>query len=351
LDYEGIALRAGQLEQVLSRPDYRHHGLVKLQIKRFMQVVRERQMDLSFIWGIPYYYRQYGYSYCLDGNTSELLPATRIPADSTGQPGPYTLRPATLDDIPALTDLYRAAMRPLQFSVRRSPEHWRYLLEWARLPVQMVVDRRTAQAVGYLGLQKPLTQEQAAAGHITIVESGLVNQQAGLAVFQALKAQTGGEILISWPHNGTLARLARLFGSVTLPGGQWLFHIPDLAGFLTRLGPVFERRLADSDCAGVTTNLIINLFRQAYRLCFASGKLASVESLGFVDSSMGADGGDLLIPPEAIVRLVFGYRGLDQLLDAWPDIVVKPTARRLVDVLFPHMDSYLYSTYAYFGES
>ncbi|RPJ49672.1 MAG: hypothetical protein EHM21_06550 [Chloroflexi bacterium] len=99
----------------------------------------------------------------------------------------------------------------------------------------------------------------------------------------------------------------------------------------------------------MTTNLVINLFRQAYRLCFKSGKLHGVETLGFVDSSMGSDGGDLLIPPDALVRLIFGYRGLDQLRDAWPDIVIKPAARRLVDVLFPHMDSYLYSTYAYFG--
>ncbi|RPJ39755.1 MAG: GNAT family N-acetyltransferase [Chloroflexi bacterium] len=125
-DYEGIPIKAGQLEQVLSRPDYRRHGLVKLQIRRFMQVVRERGLDVTFIWGIPYYYRQYGYTYCLDGDTFELLPASRIPA--TVQNSAYTLRPATLADIPVLTELYQNAMRPLQFSVLRSPEHWRYLL-------------------------------------------------------------------------------------------------------------------------------------------------------------------------------------------------------------------------------
>ena len=60
---------------------------------------------------------------------------------------------------------------------------------------------------------------------------------------------------------------------------------------------------------------------------------------------MGADGGHLCIPPEAFVRLVFGYRSLEQLFDAWPDIIVKRAIRHLIDVLFPLMPSYLYTPY------
>ena len=153
---------------------------------------------------------------------------------------------------------------------------------------------------------------------------------------------------MTWPQNNPLTRLARNFGSVTLTGCQWLVHITDLISFLTKITPVLEKRLAASDCAGITRNVIINLFRQAYRLHILSGKIARVEALGFVDASMGADGGDLCIPPEALVRLVFGYRGLEELRDAWPDLVIKPECRRIIEVLFPKMDSYINTTYAYF---
>ena len=43
---------------------------------------------------------------------------------------------------------------------------------------------------------------------------------------------------------------------------------------------------------------------------------------------MLGDEGDpsfLCIPPEAFVRLALGYRGLEELRDAWPDIVVNGT--------------------------
>ena len=344
LDYEGIPLQAAQLEQVLTRPDYRQHGLVRLQINRFMQTVSERQFDLSFIWGIPYYYRQFGYSYCLEGNTFELLPVWRIPAEIPSQPNQYILRSASVEDIPVLIEHYQASMRHLQLKVQRSPDHWYYLLEWAKFPVYLIQDQSSGQVVGYIGLMKPTGSSP-----VTVVESGVWNHEVGLGVLRALKALTGSEIKVCWPEQGTLANLAHLLGSRTFPGGQWLLHITDPVGFLSRIAPALEERLAASDCAGLTRDIVINLFRRAYRMCFSGGRLACVKPLGFVDSSMGADGGDLCIPPEAFTRLVFGYRSLNQLFDAWPDITVKPECQRLFEVLFPKMNAYLYSTYSYFG--
>ena len=341
--YEGVSLRAAQLEQVLSHPEYRRHGLVRIQIKRFMQMVTERQFDLSFIWGIPYYYRQYSYGYCIDGSVCEAIPAWRIPVTGEGVSTAYSLKPASLADIPALAEIYDRVSGQLQLHATRSQAHWQYLLEKARFPIRVVEDRRTGKVAGYIACHNNANRSR-----IAVIESGILNQEVGIAILQALKKETGGEIQVSWPQNNPLTRLVRDFGSVTQPGGQWLFHITNPAGFFTKITPVLEKRLAASDCENLTKNIIINLFRQAYRLCFVSGKISSVDSLGFVDASMGADGGDLCIPPEALVRLVLGYRDIENLRDAWPDIVLKAECRRVIEVLFPKMDSYLNIPYAYF---
>jgi hypothetical protein len=65
---------------------------------------------------------------------------------------------------------------------------------------------------------------------------------------------------------------------------------------------------------------------------------------------MGADPGDLLIPPDAFVRLVMGYRRLDDLFDAWPDILVKPEMQGLIEALFPPLSSFLCTPYHFLGE-
>ena len=98
MEFEGIHLRAAQLEQVLSHPDFRRQGLIKILVRRFMAAVQERGLDLSFIWGIPYYYRQYGYTYAIEGNCYESLPSARIPDTSQAGSNPYSFRQAALSD-------------------------------------------------------------------------------------------------------------------------------------------------------------------------------------------------------------------------------------------------------------
>lgn len=76
---------------------------------------------------------------------------------------------------------------------------------------------------------------------------------------------------------------------------------------------------------------------------FEKGRLRSVCSLGFVDTSYPypPEAGEIQIPPDAFVRLLLGFRDLNELADAWPDIRIKPGFGLLLDVLFPRMDSYL----------
>ena len=342
--YEEATLDVAQLEMVVARPEYRRRGLIRAQIQRFHQMVLERGFHLSLIEGIPYYYRQFGYTYAIDHRGYDSLPVWCIPDVPTGLAGRYALRPATPEDAPLLTELYREAMAPLQFAARRDEGYWRFLLERAQYPVRLVERRPNGYAVGYV-VTAPLGDQ----GGLRVLESAVAEREAGLALLAALKGESAGEIQLGWPESGTLVQIGRSLGGAPLPAYQWLLRIPDVPRLLAAIGPCLERRLAASPCARLTADIRLNLYREAFSLRFQAGKLAGAEPLGFVDSSMGADGGDLCIPPEAFVRLVTGYRRLGELYDSWPDIVVKPAVRQVIEVLFPRMSSYLCMPYLYLG--
>jgi predicted acetyltransferase len=342
LCFAGVDLRAAQLEMVLTRPDYRSRGLVRTQMRHFEQVVIQRGFDLSFIWGIPYYYRQYGYAYTIEGATFESLPVWRIPDKPLGETLYLRLRPAGLADVPCLTECFDRANADLDLSTRRSPEYWYYVLEAARHPVELMERAESGEVLGYAVILR-------SGKAVTILENSLTDAMTALALLQTLKSQASEQIQISWPSNTAFGALAQHLGSQTVPGGQWLLRIPDMVRLLNKLCPMFGHRLANSAWHDLTAEITVNLFREAFRLRFEQGKLTSVQSLGFVDASMGADGGDLCIPPEAFLRLLFGYRALDELFDAWPDIVVKPEARSLLNTLFPRLQPYLYTPYHYLG--
>jgi hypothetical protein len=195
-------------------------------------------------------------------------------------------------------------MASLQLSTLRSLDDWRYLLAWAEYPLRLVEDRHDQSAVGYI-CSRTLTNGRG----IQVIESGITDYSTGIAVLHQLKTETSGDIQLGWPQTNILVQIGRNLGGSPIPGDQWLL-----------------------------------------RIHFASGRLRNVASIGFVDASMGADGGDLCIPPDAFVRLVLGYRDLDELQDAWPDIVVKPESRYLCHILFPKVNAYFCMPYLFYGQ-
>ena len=338
--YEDVVLNVAMLEMVVTHPAYRRRGLVRAQVRRFHHMVARRGFDLCIIQGIPYYYRQYGYVYALDHASGGLLPARSIPGAPPGVISPYRLRPATPDDAETLAGLYREAMAGYQVYVHRPLDYWRYLLRWGRYPVRWVEDVRTGRAVGYACVSLRPDGRRA-----WVRESSATSHEVGMAILQRLKAEACGEIQLDGGAADTLVRLARDLGSRLRACDQWLLRIPDVARFLARSGLALERRLARSGCPGLTGDLCVNLFREAIVLHFEAGRLLEAEPAGFVDASLGADGGDLCIPPQAFVRLVFGYRSLDELRDAWPDIVVKPGSRDVLEALFPRLSAHIHMPY------
>ncbi len=337
--YAGVDLRVAMLEMVLTHRNYRGRGLVRTLINQFHKRVQEQQYDFCLIWGIPYFYRQFGYGYAIDGEIRESLPVWLIPDGPTTA---YRLRPAMMADIPQLMAFYGQAMSPLDLHIVRDAVYWGYLLQHAQHPIALLEEIETGQTLGYASILR-------SAERLVVLESSLPTAAAGMTLLQHLKVGSAAEIQIAWPASSTLVQLARSLGSHQLLGSQWLLRIPDLAHFISRIAPILENRLAASPWRGLNAEMIVNTFREAHRLRFVDGRLAGIDPLGFVDASMGADGGHLCIPPDALLRLIFGYRRLDELFDAWPDLLVKPEARHLFETLWPRLDSYLYTPYHYLG--
>jgi GNAT superfamily N-acetyltransferase len=342
--YEEIPLEVAMLENVATHPDYRRRGLMRAQVKRFHQMVSARRYDLSIVWGIPYFYRQFGYAYAIDLHGSDTIPAWAIPDAAEGEVSPYALRQASLDDVPVLSDLYREEMAAVQIHDARELDYWPFLLEWLNYPLLVVVDRRDGRIVGYV-----CVDEQPETGGTKVVESAIPSQDVAMFILRWLKAEHGGKVDLGWPQTGTLVQVARTLGGAPLPSYQWFVRITDLANLLMKIGPVLERRIAASAVAGATADLSVNFFREAFVLKLRRGKLLEVDSVGFMDYSVGVGGGDFCIPLEAFVRLILGYQELDELRGAWPDIVVKPESRLLVDVLFPRMTSFFIMPWQYCG--
>lgn len=343
VSFGGVILRAAMLEMVLSHPHYRRQGLIRKLISRFHEAAGAGQYDLCIITGIPYYYRQFGYSYCLDLGSHVSLPAHAIPAVDNDKRS-MSLRRASMGDIPVLAHMHDRHMEDLEIHIPRDKALWRYMLDHAQYRVWIAEDSGNGEPAGYV-----MASGSANGDRLNIIESALFPAVAREVLCALAGLAPDGLTIDLLP--GHLAAEAMKYGGERVRGGQWLMKLQAPEAMLWKLAGPFTRRLAKSAMAGFTGDFIINFYREALLLRFDEGSLRSVQNVGFVDSSMGASGGDLCIPPDAFIRLLFGYRTLDELWDAWPDIVAQDRSRQLVSILFPAIKARLFTPYPYQGSA
>lgn len=338
--YGRAEIAVGEMGVVATAVDYRRRGLVRRQVDFFKARLAERGCVLSIIQGIPFYYRQFGYDYALPLEGGWRLELRQAPAAPEAG---YSLRRATLDDLPALQALYARAVRGLTIYAVRTPEIWHYLLEPYTTPVAdsrqtWVVCAADGAIAGYARLP-----EFHFGAELVVDEASLVSASAGVALLAHLRRQAEGAgqpfIRLNLPGSNDLVQLARAFGAASEGTYSWQIFVPDLAALLRAIAPALEDRLADSLYAGLTRDLRINFYRAGLALRFAQGRVQEVTAPAEPGQA------DLSLPAWAFVPLVLGHRTLDELRFAYPDTSWRGEARLLIETLFPRGEAFLYTVY------
>jgi hypothetical protein len=340
LRYEGVSLRAGEMGIVATLEAYRHRGLVRTQAARHAELLREGGFDLSHIQGIPYFYRQFGYEYAMPLVGGWHVELRHIP-DAPDDAPPYTFRQATLDDLPLLMQLYNRAAADLAIHTVRDEAEWRYLLgpsTRTEMAAETWLVFQDGTAVGYFRIQHHGFGEG-----LIVNEASRLDVDAALAALRHLKSLSAESkkpyIRLCLPEDSTLIQTARCLGAHNQGYYAWQIKLVDVGQLLRKLSPVLERRIAASPFAGLTRDVCLNLYREAFEMRFKAGTLSEVIALGF------SDRGGIRVPPLLLAPLVLGYRSREELAQAHHDFSVRGEWQYLVDVLFPKMTSFLYTIY------
>jgi hypothetical protein len=341
--FDEIVLKMGEMAIVGTLPEYRHRGLVRTLVNHFKECLAEDEYDLSFLGGIPYYYRQFGYEYALPLEGYWHLPLYQIPSAAENA-SDYTFREAAIGDIPTLMEMYLAATRDLNISTVREPEVWRYQIEHkaetdSGAYALLMVDP-SGKVAGYVRLKK--------FGHgpgLIVCEASHFAFRDVPALFHRLKeiaVERGinSYIRFALPPCAVLTQAAKAWGAQFDGYYAWQIHIPDVARLLRTMIPLFERRIAASPFAGLTQKVRINLYSQAYEMTFENGTIPAVNSIGFQDWA-----GMISIPPDAFTQLVMGYRTAEELRQIFPDMMAWGESSNLLAVLFPKTNAFIYMIY------
>ncbi len=344
--YDDIPFAVGQPELVGTDPAYRNRGLMRILFEAVHALSAAHGDRVQAITGIPWIYRQVGYEYALDLGGSRQMDLGRVPALAEGAAEPFRVRPAGEADLPALIALHEtgSAHYPIRNSL--SLDDWRYDLSGrspdayysARLSLIETPEGRPAGYCRILGR----IEEGALMVEEVWTAPGVALPAMLPSLLRALKqdAQAAGAVgLHFWLGRDHLLyhALDRLLSPLRPPYAFFL-RVPDLAGFVRVVAPALERRLARGPLAGTSGALRLNFYTDGLALTLAGGRITAVEAL---DGCVAEGQHDAAFPPGVFLKLLFGYKPLAALREAYPDCLASDEAALLLDALFPAAPSYI----------
>lgn len=356
VEYEGIVVPFGRPEVVATLPEYRRQGLIRA-IFELIHARSDTRGDLiQGITGISYYYRQFGYEYAAGLDDEALTIAfSAIPDLKEDATEAYTLRAASIEDLPLLRRLYDRERADAALSTVLSEEYWRWLLTGMnpealeRWRVHLIVEA-SGRAVGYVtsmpgrwgtSIAVDLLATEQGTALTTVLPSLLRGVRALAETTRPIRPEN------TKPADSIRFRIARshpIFRSLGDVRGveqrfpyAWYIRVPDLPAFIRHIAPALERRLAASAQSGYSGELTLNFYRGGLRLVFAEGKLVTAEDWSVPLWGEWSAG----FPPLVFLKLLCGYRSLDELRDAYPDVSVEGAAGPILEALFPKRPSLL----------
>ena len=326
----GVEIPTGQVELVATASDHEGRGLVRALIDEAHRRSSARGDLLQVMIGIPYFYRQFGYSYAMPiPRVRQLRPnaPVRNPA--------ITVRAATHDDIVAMRRLQDEAQDDADVAMPHSPSCWRWLID------RDGSTQRVAESDSHVIATCRVTPP----GEDLVVAELAGSVEGVQALIADAAAAAGSTTVQERPHTSVNATIDDLVAPIEGPAAlhEWYYaRIEYLAPLLDRLAPLLLARAESAGLLDHPHDVLLSTFRSHVRFTIGPDGMSPVDTGGTeqAPTSKGGSG----IPPDALPPLVLGPQGALGLEAAVPDVYLG-RQRELMSALFPPMHADLLTFY------
>jgi predicted acetyltransferase len=334
----GIPLKVAELACVATLPDYRHRGLQRRLMSEYHKQLTEQTYDLSAIEGIPYYYRQFGYEYALPLGELTTIKLDKVPDFESS----HSIRPFESKDVSKAIRLLAENQQKYYVCCIRDEAIWKMQQETemiAEHKFEGYVVEEKGEIIAYFRIYDNPENKELILREITDVDN--LAARSVLRFLRDIGRQRKLETLVAVAsHREPFAQHMVVTGEAKQePPYAWQICITDYARLLQKMKPLFERRLASSTYRDLTEKVSFNFYRYTVQMTVENGVVTQVQRLETNEDRM------IRFNPLVFRQLLLGHRSREELEAIYPDCLVRPSHKHLVDVLFPKLPSYIHTDY------
>ncbi|MDR2987386.1 MAG: GNAT family N-acetyltransferase, partial [Nocardiopsaceae bacterium] len=248
-----VLIPTGQVELVATDREFEGRGLVRALMQWAHNRSANRGHLAQVMIGIPYFYRQFDYQYAI------AIPHSRDVGAIQPQDGDHVIRAAGAADIGAMTSLQDVVQREYDVRMPHSPACWRWLV--ARDGSSQLIVERNGVPVA-TGRITPPEDDEVVLGEIAATDTAAAGALVGYA-----SRNSGSATLKVMERAGYPAgdALEQYLAPPPRQAARYYVRVPDVAALLEHLRPVLSARLADSEFAEQSGEVIVSFFRHHVR--------------------------------------------------------------------------------------
>jgi len=332
-----VELKVAEMGCVGTDPEHRRKGVQRILNNEFDKYTRENGFDLCALAGIPYFYRQFGYQYAVELDYSTELKVEELPEMDTG----INVEKFEETHIEVADEILRKTQERYFVRSVRTKGIWRMHQTtgtYGGESYEAMVFTRGGKIAGYY---RYVVDEEKKT--MNIKELGISENVSVEEIAAAIRRQASEkgltELKTGLSHMDEFSRYLITRGATTNRPYAWQVKIVDLPGFISKIKPVLEQRIENSEYMGLSRDITINFWKYAVKMKMEEGKIVSIErAFGEKDRTIGLN-------PYVFMKLALGYKSRMELEKMYPDFRVRGDLGGLIDVMFPKQSSYIHYSY------
>jgi len=125
---------------------------------------------------------------------------------------------------------------------------------------------------------------------------------------------------------------------------SWQIKIPNYYKFCTKLTALLEKRILKSNYRYENFEFDLCTYTEKIQFRFHNSKL-SITNTSMNQKSKDNHSTECKIPPQALVKMVFGEYLHEELKPVIVDILIEKKHATIINILFPKCESFFYSIY------